>query len=142
MLNIETLITNSSLDIQIKQKLLTSIEDVKTKQTTRTTSGFITDIAKSFANQNSALIESSGIIPEILMQKNFKIIDFLLNTKIIGVYFMLGFLVFFGWMIPIFATKNIIFHGKAIMHWKYYYFFLIMLAQLAYYRFLWKKLMP
>lgn len=141
MLKIEKSIQEINFDSKTKQELLNLVDQIKSNQTMKSPDAFVTNIAKSFASQNSALIESSGIIPEILMQKNFKIIDFLINTKVIGVYFVLGFILLFGWFLPIYGIKDVIINGDK-MHWKNYCDLFTILGLLAYYRFLWKKLMP
>lgn len=141
MLNIEKLIIETNLAFEDKEVLLTAVQNTLAKKAINTPNHFIIDIAKNFINKNSTLMESTSIIPEVLRQQNFKTVDFLINTMVWGVYFQLAVFVFIGWILPLLFTHYGIF-AREELHWKNYYFYGIMIAQLVYYRFLWKKLMP
>lgn len=141
MLNIEKLIIETNLNPEVRKELLDTVQDIASKKATNSPNKFIVDIARNFASKHSTLIESTGIIPQVLMQKNFKTIDFLIDTYIYGIYFALALFICFGWAIPIIFTF-VGFSGIGSPHPKTYLLFLVMLGQLAYYRFLWKRLMP
>lgn len=140
MSNITDLINNSNIDNKIKQELLDIAIKAQNNNSTICSSNIISDIAKNFANKNSALIEASNIIPEVLMRKNCKIIDFLINSQVMGAYFWLVFAAAFGWILP-FGTILKLFSNNPFNNCDYCMIG-IMIAQLAYYRFLWTRLMP
>lgn len=140
MLNIEKSITNINIDPKVKKELLYIVEKAKAKHYTSSSSGLVKNIAKSITDKYPNLLESSSVIPEILMQHNYKTIDFLINSQVFGIYCILTIVISIGLgggCLVFFWSLN-----KSYLINRMYASLFIILAQLVYYRFLWKKLMP
>lgn len=140
ILNIEKSIKGVNLNAEAMQELLNAVEEAKLKYSLKSSNNLVIDIAKNFANKYPVLIESSSIIPQILMQKNCKTIDFLINSQVFGIYCILAIFIFINFGVPFLNFVWSI--NEPYLANRAYASLLIMFAQLAYYRFLWKKLMP